>query len=66
MKWTHGDKELVEFLEHANNIHPFIKFTHEVSKTKMSFLDTTTTIKEGNMTTDLYSKPRQTSIPFTQ
>ena len=55
MKWTHGDKELEldEFLEHANSIHPSIKFTHEVSKTKMSFLDTTTTVKEGNMTTDL-------------
>jgi hypothetical protein len=26
-----------------------------VSKTKMSFLDTTTTVKEGNTTTDLYS-----------
>jgi hypothetical protein len=57
MKWTHGDKELDEYLEHANNIHPSIKFTHEVSKTKMSFLDTTTMVKEGNMTTDLYSKP---------
>ena len=34
-----------------------IKFTHEVSKTKMSFLDTTTTVKECNMTTDLYYKP---------
>ena len=56
MKWTHGDKELDEFLEHANSIHPSIKFTHEVSKIKMSFLDTTTTVKEGNMTTDLYSK----------
>jgi hypothetical protein len=53
MKWTHGDKELDEFLEHANSIHPSIKFTHEVSKTKMSFLDTTTTVKEGNMTTVL-------------
>ena len=38
MKWTHGDKELDEFLEHANSIHPSIKFTHEVSKTKISFL----------------------------
>jgi hypothetical protein len=38
MKWTHGDKELDEFVEHANSIHPSIKFTHEVSKTKMSFL----------------------------
>jgi hypothetical protein len=48
----------------------------------MSFLDTTTTVKEGNMTTDLYSKPTDkhqylspsschskhcfTSIPFNQ
>jgi hypothetical protein len=54
MKWTHGDKELDEFLEHANSINPSIQFTHEVSKTKMSFLDTTTAVKEGNMTTDLY------------
>jgi hypothetical protein len=38
MKWTHGDKELDEFLEHANNIHPSIKFTHGVSKTKMSLV----------------------------
>ena len=82
MKWTHGDKELDDFLEHANSIHPSIKFTHEESKTKMSFFDTTTTVKEGNMTTDLYSKPTDTrqylspsscyhkhcfkSIPFSQ
>ena len=57
MKWIHSDKELDEFFEHANSIHPSIKFTHEVSKTIMSFLDTTTTVKEGNMTTDLYSNP---------
>jgi hypothetical protein len=29
--------------------------TTGVSKTKMSFLDATTTVKEGNMTADLYS-----------
>jgi hypothetical protein len=34
MKWTHGDKELDEFLEYANSIHPSIKFTHEVSKSE--------------------------------
>jgi hypothetical protein len=39
-----------EFFEHANSIHPSLKFTHEVSKTKISFLDTTTTVKESNMT----------------
>ena len=57
MKWIDSDKEFDEFFDHANSIHPSIKFTHEVSKTNMSFLDTTTTVKEGNMTTDLYSKP---------
>ena len=58
MKWIHSDKELDEFFEHANSIHPSIKFTYEVSKTKMSFLDTTTTtVKEGSITTDLFSKP---------
>jgi hypothetical protein len=30
---------------------------YNLTKTKMSFLDTTTTVKEGNITTDLYSKP---------
>ena len=56
MKWIYSDKELDEFFEHANSIHPSIKFTHEVSKTIMSFLDTTTTIQDGNMTTYLYSQ----------
>jgi hypothetical protein len=58
MKWIHSDKELDDFCEHANSIHPSLQFTHEVSKTKISFLDTTTTVKrEGNITTELYSKP---------
>jgi hypothetical protein len=26
MKWIHCDKELDEFFEHANSIHPSIKF----------------------------------------
>ena len=57
MTLIHSDKELDNFFEHANSIHPSIKFTHEASISKMSFLDTNTTSKEGNMTTDLYSKP---------
>jgi hypothetical protein len=57
MKWIHSDKELDDFFEHANSIHPSLQFTHEVSKTKISFLDTTTTVNEGNITTELYSKP---------
>jgi hypothetical protein len=57
MKWIHSDNELDDFFEHANSIHPSLQFTHEVSKTKITFLDTTTTVKEGNIRTDLYSKP---------
>ena len=57
MKWMHSDKELNGFFEHANSFHPSIKFTHEMSKTKLAFLDTTTTVKEGNIISDLYSKP---------
>ena len=73
MNWIHSDKELDAFLEHANSIHPSIKFTHEVSKTKMSFLDTTTTVKQGNMTTlnpqtasSCHPKHCFKSIPFSQ
>ena len=57
MRWMHSDNELDEFFEHANSIHSSIKFTREVSQTKMSFLDTTTMVREGNMITSLYSKP---------
>ena len=56
MKWTYSDEELDEFFEHANDVYPTIKFTHAVSKPKIAFLDTTTTVKEGNMTVDAYSK----------
>ena len=62
MKWIHSDTELDEFFEHTNSIHPYIKFTHEVSKTEISFLDTTTTVKEGNMTTDLYSTTTEKAL----
>lgn len=57
MKWVHSDEELQDFFNHANNIHPSIKFTHEVSDTKMSFLDTCTTLENGILKTDIYCKP---------
>jgi hypothetical protein len=33
MKWTHGDKELDEFLEPTNSIHPSIKLVISVNFT---------------------------------
>jgi hypothetical protein len=40
MKWTQGDEELQSFLSRANNLHPSIKFAHEIANTTISFLDT--------------------------
>ncbi|GFR76762.1 hypothetical protein ElyMa_003951300, partial [Elysia marginata] len=37
--WTHGSSTLDQFLTHANNFHPTIKFTSEISPLKIPFLD---------------------------
>lgn len=57
MKWIESEENLKQFFDHANSIHPSIKFTHEMSTSKISFLDTTTTVIDGIMSTDLYCKP---------
>ena len=31
MKWTESEENLNRFFDHANNVHPTIKFTHETS-----------------------------------
>jgi peptide-methionine (R)-S-oxide reductase len=61
MKWTQSDEELQNFLYRANNLHPSIKFTHEISNTTISFLDTSSSLSEGVLSTDLYSKPTHTN-----
>jgi hypothetical protein len=61
MKWTQSDEELQNFLSRANNLHPSIKFTHEISNTSISFLDTSSSLSEGELSTDLYSKPTDTN-----
>ena len=61
MKWTQSDEELQNFLSRANNLHPSIKFTHEISNTTISFLDTSSSLSEGVLSTDLYSKPTDTN-----
>ncbi|XP_071150518.1 uncharacterized protein [Mytilus edulis] len=60
MKWNKSDEDLDTFITHANNIHPSIKFTHEKSKSKIAFLDTSSSLTEGIISTDLYSKPTDT------
>ncbi len=61
MIWTHGPSALNAFITHLNSVHRTLKFTHEVSDSSLSFLDTL--IKkdqDGKLYTDLYSKPTDT------
>ena len=51
----------MKFLSPANNLHPSIKFTNEISNTTISFLDTSSSLTEGEHSTDLYSKPTDTN-----
>ncbi len=58
--WTHGKDELHSFITYLNNAHPTIKFTSEISETSVPFLDISISLKEGLLSTDLYSKPTDT------
>ena len=59
--WSWQEVDRVEedhnrFFDHANYVHPTIRFTHETSRNKISFLDTYTTCENGIMSTDIYNK----------
>ncbi|XP_071177436.1 uncharacterized protein [Mytilus edulis] len=56
MKWNDTAEHLQDFLDHCNQFHQSIKFTSEFSSEKIAFLDTTTFVKNGVMTTDLHTK----------
>ena len=57
MQWCHGQQNLQTFLEIANNFHPTIKFTNDISNEQHIFLDTASRIESGKLIVDLYSKP---------
>ena len=57
MQWPHGRAALDTFLEKANNLHPSIKFTSEVSNDNHVFLDTVSCLEGSNIKVDLYAKP---------
>ena len=44
-------------LKELNDFHPSIKFTLDKSKVEVNFLDVVIKIKDGRLSTDLYSKP---------
>ena len=60
MKWTGSEENLNRFFDHANYVHPTIRFTHETSRNNISFLDNYTTSENGIMSTDIYNKPTDT------
>ena len=54
--WTHGKEKLSSFLEDLNKFHPNIKFSREVNKESIHFLDLNVRLSGGNISTDLYVK----------
>ena len=57
MIWPHTLKELEAFILHLNGCSDSIRFTSEVSKTEINFLDVKIRLDEGKLETDLYTKP---------
>jgi hypothetical protein len=55
--WVHGEEELIKFKNFANGIHKNIQVELRWSKTKIEFLDTLVSLKDGRCITDLHVKP---------
>ena len=54
--WTYGKKKQEQFLTELNKTHPNLKFTHESSKEKISFLDLSIILSSEKLHTDLHIK----------
>ncbi|XP_041445717.1 uncharacterized protein LOC121402912 [Xenopus laevis] len=55
--WQGDVKLFQEMVEKANRSHPTIRFTTEIAKKKLHFLDIEMTIEEGGIVTNLFRKP---------
>jgi hypothetical protein len=55
--WLHGVDSLKACIDHANNIHDNIKVELRWSTGEIDFLDTRVVLANGDMYTDLYTKP---------
>jgi hypothetical protein len=55
--WTHGQTDLEVFIERINSFHPNIKFTHQYSPTKATFLDVSIVKNSDNkLETNVFEK----------
>lgn len=57
MIWLAGMENLNKLIKLANEHHPSIRFTFEISTEKLPFLDTTVHLTNNSIQTELYSKP---------
>jgi hypothetical protein len=55
--WRGTEEGLLQFTTFLNSIHPTIKFTMTSSHSQISFLDILLKLRNGFITTDVYSKP---------
>ena len=55
--WTSSKENLERFLKELNGFYSRIKITFEKSKVKVNFLDLVIKIKNGRLSTNLYTKP---------
>jgi hypothetical protein len=62
MKWVENRDCLDEFITFANSFHNSIKFTLEISSSKTVFLDTTSTLEDGNIKFNLHTKPTDSHL----
>ena len=64
--WQYGEDELQRFTSHLNKVHSTIKFTIEKSRTLVNFLDTTVSLANNRLETNLFVKPtdRNNYLPF--
>ena len=64
--WPHGNVSSSNLLEHVNNIHQNIKFTHECSKTTLTFLDVSVQIAQNKALLPYTRKPRIATATFSK
>ena len=59
MIWTGTEEEFLQFMDKINTLHATIKFTcsYDLANRSTTFLDTTVTITDETISTDLYRKP---------
>ena len=54
--FSFGRQVKMNFLERLNNFHPNLKFTHELSREEINFLDVNVRVNHGEFITNLYCK----------